>query len=109
MTTSLPNACRYAKASLPTRTTASGSSPLTWKIGAWIIRATSVLYTLDLEYCGAVVNPTWLLTTMCTVPAARVPHRWHGAVPAQLGQVQGLGHDALARERRIAVDQYGQH
>ena len=71
MTTSFLNACRYATASLPTRTTASGSSPLTWKIGAWIIRATSVEYTLDLEYSGAVVKPTWLFTTMCTVPPVR--------------------------------------
>ena len=71
MTTSFRNACRYSKASRPTRTTASGSSPLTWKIGAWIIRATSVEYTLDREYSGAVVNPTWLFTTMCTVPPVR--------------------------------------
>ena len=71
MTTSLPNACRYSNASRPTRTTASGSSPLTWKIGAWIIRATSVEYTLEREYCGAVVKPTWLFTTMCTVPPVR--------------------------------------
>src|SRR6185312_9234041 len=76
ITTSLLNACRYSKASRATRTTASGSSPLTWKIGAWIIRATSVLYTLDLEYCGDVVNPTWLLTTMCTVPPVRYPRSW---------------------------------
>jgi hypothetical protein len=44
---------------------------LTWKIGAWIIRATSVAYTLDREYCGAVVKPTWLFTMMCTVPPVR--------------------------------------
>ena len=56
---------------MPTRTTASGSSPLTWKIGAWIMRATSVEYTLDREYSGAVVKPTWLFTTMCTVPPVR--------------------------------------
>ena len=42
MTTSLLNACRYSKASRATRSTASGSSPFTWKIGAWIMRATSV-------------------------------------------------------------------
>ncbi len=29
-------------ASLAAQTTASGSSPFTWKIGAWIILATSV-------------------------------------------------------------------
>ena len=71
MTTSLLNAWRYSKASRATRTTASGSSPLTWKIGAWIIRATSVEYSDEREYSGAVVKPTWLLTTTCTVPPVR--------------------------------------
>ncbi len=42
MTTSFLNAWRYSKASFATRTQASGSSPFTWKIGAWTIRATSV-------------------------------------------------------------------
>ncbi len=42
-------------------------------MGAWIIRATSVAYTLDREYCGAVVKPTWLFTMMCTVPPVRYP------------------------------------
>jgi hypothetical protein len=45
MTTSLLNFCRNSKASSATRTQASGSSPLTWKIGAWIILATSVEYS----------------------------------------------------------------
>ncbi len=56
---------------MPTRATASGSSPFTWKIGAWIIRATSVAYTLDRDSRGEVVKPTWLFTTMCTVPPVR--------------------------------------
>ena len=42
MTTSLWNSCRNANASRATRMHASGSSPFTWKIGAAIIRATSV-------------------------------------------------------------------
>ena len=42
-------------------------------MGAWIIRATSVAYTLDREYCGAVVKPTWLFTMMCIVPPVRYP------------------------------------
>ena len=71
MTTSLLNAWRYSKASWATRAHCSGSSPLTWKIGAWIIRATSVAYTLEREYSGAVVKPTWLLTTTWTVPPVR--------------------------------------
>ena len=71
MTTSLRNAWRYSNASRPTRTTASGSSPFTWKIGAWIIRATSVAYTEERDEAGEVVKPTWLLTTTCTVPPVR--------------------------------------
>jgi len=55
----------------------------------------SVEYTLDREYSGAVVKPTWLFTTMCTVPP--VP------VPAQLGQVQRLGHHALAGECGVSM------
>ncbi len=71
MTTSLPNSWRYSTASLATRTHASGSSPLTWKIGACTIRATSVAYRLEREALGDVVNPTWLLTITCTVPPVR--------------------------------------
>ena len=51
-----------------TRTHASGSSPFTWKIGACTILATSVAYTLERPNSGAVVKPSWLLTTTCTVP-----------------------------------------
>ena len=32
-----------------------------------------------------------------------------GPVPGQLGEIQGLGHDALAREGRVAVDQQREH
>ncbi len=71
ITTSLWNAWRNSKASRATRTTASGSSPFTWKIGASIIRATSVQYIDEREEVGAAVKPTWLLTTMCTVPPVR--------------------------------------
>ena len=44
----LLNFCRKSTASFATHTQASGSSPLTWKIGAPIIFATSVQYSLDL-------------------------------------------------------------
>ncbi|GAP54760.1 hypothetical protein AHiyo6_13250 [Arthrobacter sp. Hiyo6] len=53
------------------RTTASGSSPFTWKTGAWIILATSVEYVDDRDEEGAVVKPTWLLTTTWMVPPVR--------------------------------------
>ncbi|RPK91260.1 hypothetical protein EES46_11045 [Streptomyces sp. ADI98-10] len=71
ITTSLLNACRNSKASRATRTTASGSSPLTWMIGASIMRATSVAYIEEREDSGAAVKPTWLLITTCTVPPVR--------------------------------------
>ncbi len=54
-----------------TWTHASGSSPLTWKTGAWTIFATSVAYTDERASAGEVVNPIPLLTTMCTVPPVR--------------------------------------
>ncbi len=53
------------------RTTASGSSPFTWKIGASIMRATSVQYIDEREDAGAAVKPTWLLTTRWIVPPVR--------------------------------------
>ncbi len=71
MTTSLRNSRRYSTASRATRTQASGSSPFTWKIGAWIIRATSVAYSDERDDDGDVVKPTWLLTTTWTVPPVR--------------------------------------
>ncbi len=71
ITTSLLNAWRNSNARRATRTTASGSSPFTWKIGASIMRATSVAYMEEREDSGAAVKPTWLLMTMCTVPPVR--------------------------------------
>ena len=58
-------------ASRATQTQASGSSPLTWKIGAPIIFATSVQYSDERESPGCVVNPIWLLTMMWIVPPVR--------------------------------------
>ena len=56
---------------MATQTAASGSSPLTWKIGAPIIFATSVQYSEDRESSGEVVKPIWLLTMMWIVPPVR--------------------------------------
>ena len=55
MTTSLWNCWRYSKASRATRTHASGSSPLTWKIGACTVFATSLQYSDERANSGAVV------------------------------------------------------
>ena len=49
-------------------TQASGSSPFTWKIGAWIILATSLQYVVDRESTGEVVKPIWLFTITWIVP-----------------------------------------
>ena len=54
-------------------------------------------YRVDRPSLGAVVKPIWLLTTMWIVPPVRYP--------GQLREVQGLGHQPLPCERRIAVDQ----
>ena len=57
---------RYFSASRVTNTTASGSSALTWKIGASSILATSVQYIVERASRGSeVVKPTWLLMMMC--------------------------------------------
>ncbi len=37
------------------------------------MRATSVAYVLERAASGGVVNPSWLFTTMCTVPPVRKP------------------------------------
>ena len=97
MTTSLWNSWRKAKARRATRTQASGSSPLTWKIGAWTILATSVGYTDERAESGGVVKPSWLLMTRWTVPP--------GPVALERRQVERLGHHALAGEGGVAVDQ----
>ncbi len=68
MTTSRPNSWRYSAANSATWMTASGSSPFTWKIGASIIFAMSVQYSVERPSFGSVVKPIWLLTTMWTVP-----------------------------------------
>ena len=101
ITTSLLNACRYSKASRATRTTASGSSPLTWKIGAWIMRATSV----RVERRARVFRGGGEADLV-------VDHHVHGAagaVAAQLRQVERLGDHALAGEGGVAVDRERQH
>jgi hypothetical protein len=49
MTTGFWNFCRNSVATLAANTTASGSSPLTWKIGASIILATSEGYGEERE------------------------------------------------------------
>ena len=54
-----------------TRTHASGSSPFTWKIGAWIILATSVQYSDERADSGEVVKPSWLLMIRWMVPPTR--------------------------------------
>src|SRR5205814_6363423 len=58
ITTSLWNLLRKSSASCVTNSTASGSSPLTWKIGASTILATSVQYSVERASRGSeVVKP----------------------------------------------------
>ncbi len=72
MMTSLLNCCRKSTASRATHDAASGgSSPLTWKMGAPTIFATSVQYSEERESSGEVVKPIWLLTMMWMVPPVR--------------------------------------
>jgi hypothetical protein len=81
------NFCRNAIASLAAHTTASGSSPFTWKIGAWIIFATSVGYGVNRPSCGGGGEPDLVVHDHVDRPA--------GPPERQLGQVQRLEHHAL--------------
>ncbi len=57
-TTSFLNSWRKSNASRTTFALASGSSPLTWKIGACTALAMSVAYTVERAKPGIVVKPT---------------------------------------------------
>ena len=98
MTTSFLNCWRKSIASRATHTQASGSSPLTWKIGAPIIFATSVQYSDDRESPGR-SGETDLVVDDDVDRAA-------GAVAAQQRQVQRLGNHALTGERGVAVQHH---
>src|SRR5205823_8545037 len=56
-TTSPPNDARYSVAIFPTRTTASGSSPFTWKMGTDCRLAMSEAKRAECSWCGGVVKP----------------------------------------------------
>lgn len=59
MTTSLPHSARHSAATLQTCITASGSSALTWNMGAPTTLATSVQYGDEREERGSVVKPIY--------------------------------------------------
>ena len=59
--TSLANLCWYSNAILVTIITASGSSPLTWKIGELTTLAKSELYLEDFPRSLGVVKPTYFI------------------------------------------------
>src|SRR2546430_2836743 len=61
-TTSLPKVARYSAASFPMRTTASGSSALTWKIGTDWRLAISEAKREECSSVGLVVKPIRLFT-----------------------------------------------
>ena len=68
ITTSRLNFWRNSIATLQAKVTASGSSPLTWRIGAWTPLATSDGYGEERANCGLVVKPIWLLMTKWMQP-----------------------------------------
>jgi len=68
MTTSLQKRRRNASASRTAEIAASGSSALTWMIGASNPFARSLEYRVDRPSSGSVVNPTWLLEIRWSVP-----------------------------------------
>ena len=83
------------------RTAASGSSPLTWKIGACTALAMSVACTVERAKPGR-GGETDLVVDDDVHGAADV-------VAGELGEVERLRHHALARERGVAVDEHRQH
>src|SRR3981081_738380 len=102
MTTGFWNFCRNSVAILAANTTASGSSPLAWKIGASIILATSE------GEGGEGVGGGAGGARMCRDPDWVVEHEVHraaGAMAAQPGQAEAFGDHALAREGSVARDQ----
>ena len=75
ITTSLLNFCLNSIAILAQWTTASGSSPLQWRIGASTIFPKSDGYGLDLANLGLVVKPIWLFTIIWIVPPVLWPFK----------------------------------
>ena len=85
-------------ASLAAWTTASGSSPFTWKIGAWIILATSVGYGREPPLAGRGGEADLVVDDDVDRAA--------GAEERQLRQPQRLVDDSLAGEGGVAVQQH---
>src|SRR6478672_686450 len=82
MTTSLQNRRRNARARRTAEIAASGSSALTWMIGASKPFARSLEYRVDRPSSGSVVNPTWLFEIRWSVQSlARRAVRLVGARP----------------------------
>ena len=73
MTTSLWKRWRKSTARRTACATASRSSPFTWMIGIWSIRAGPVQYVVERASWGEVVNPTWLFTMTWIVPPTAYP------------------------------------
>lgn len=65
---SSPNSCRHSTAISKAVHTASGSSPLQWKMGTLKALPRSEQYVVDRESTGSVVKPTWLFTMTWMVP-----------------------------------------
>ena len=99
-TTSLLKAKRYSIASCATRATASGSSPLTWKIGTGSRRATS---EAKREECRAL-----RLGGEADQVVDDHVHRAAHPVAVEVGHVQRLGEHPLAGEGGVAVEHDGE-
>src|SRR3978361_829247 len=118
ITTGLPNFWRYSTATLAAKVTASGSSPLQWKIGASTILATSDGYGGEREKRGAGGKRIGVLMMEGRRAPGRGKRGWGGkadlvvdeevdraagAVTLQARQAEALRHHALAREGGVAV------
>ena len=91
---------RYSAAMAATRTTASGSSALTWKMGMGRRLAMSVAKREEFDSSGHGGEAEQIVDDDVDGAA--------DVVAAERGQVEGLGEDALAGEGGVAVDDDGQ-
>ena len=80
---------------------ASGSSPFTWKIGAWIILATSVAYCELRAMLGRGREAELVVDDQVDRAA--------DSVAGDVAHVEALGDDTLAGERGVAVHEDRQH
>ena len=99
--TSFLNGWRNAIARRAACTAASGSSPFTWKTGAWMILA----HVAGIRREAVVLRRRGEADLVVDDDVDRAA----GAIAVELGEPERLGDDALAGERGVAVHEHRHH